>query len=221
MLKTAEAPVSQSDAPSIDGRHVLYDAFRRLSKGGTIKEYPGWKPERNKRWVGGLTSVGEVEGFEDVPLAMVLRESRKMVQLLVINQDAHELDRAADYKNGGWEFSDRDPLVMMNAVYLKSGRLGGFIASYRTQQEPQINMKGSEEFSTEDLRAVIPEVRQLGFDRIFDVISQSGMRTNLTTDILTSLAWRDYNRADIEISFSGGFRKPEWDHLIRREYGIN
>lgn len=193
MIKTAEIQVPPTvDIRPVSGRFLLYNAFRNLSEETTIKSYPGWREDRNKRWLGGLTALGKVEGFEDIPVATVLRESHGMVQLLALNADPYKLDKAADYKEG-WEFSERDDRILLNAVFLKKGKPGEIFVSYRTQPEPTINSAEVDQASREDLGIIIPLIRQLGFERMVDVISRSDPKANILTQFLTSPVWRHYN----------------------------
>ena len=194
MIKTAEVSIPQTvDTRPTSSRLLLYNAFRNLIVPETAKQYSRWRKDRNNRWLGGLTAVGQVEGFEAIPVSVVLRESKGMVQLLAINADVYKLDMASNYKKDGWEFSDRDPRVLMNAVTLKNHRVGEVFVSYRTQEKPLIISDEKPEFGEEDLKIMVPLIRQLGFERMVEVLSRSGSCMDTATQILTSPLWRHYN----------------------------
>jgi len=210
MLKTAEIVVPKiSDTGLFDGKLVLYEAFLGMIHPITVKDYPGWRRHNNKRWYGGLTGAGNIDPLKEVPYSAVLRESNGMVQLVAVNKDVFETDRAEDYKKNGWEFSESDPSILLLAKYYKRGEdRGKIVISRNSDLEAPVRLKekGARRAELHDgLTASL--VRRIAFEELVKVIFSADPKGYPARHVLTSPVWRHYNVLQDQAEYIGGVRK--------------
>ncbi len=210
MLKTAEIIVPQIDSQNVgDGKALLYEAFVRMVDVASIKDYPKWRRQNNKRWLGGLTAEGNIKSLKGVPYSVVLRESNGMVHLVAINKDVVKVDRAEDYKKDGWEFPESDRSILMLAKYYKRGEnRGNIVITSNRDLEASVRLK-EEGARWEELvggeTAVI--VRRMAFRDLVKVIVDANLTGYPSRSVLTSPVWRAYNVRQDKTTYLGGARR--------------
>ena len=210
MLNTAEILVPNlSDNSVFDGKLVLYEAFLGMVHPITIKDYSRWRRHNNSRWYGGLTGEGSLESLKGAPYSGVLRESGGMVQLMAVNRDVFETDRAEDPKKNGWEFSERDSSILMLAKYYKKGRHKGLIViSGSRDLEAAVRLK-EEDARRGEMRDGLTAslVRKMAFEELVGVILRADPKGYPSRHVLTSPVWRAYNVTQDQAFYLGGARR--------------
>lgn len=194
MLTTAEVQVPQRMSQPVDARHFLYEAFCALSDVSTIKDYPRWKKHNNKTWIGGVTAAGNKEALPDIPFSVVLREAPEKVQLMVVNRDAWAMDRSPNYQKDGWEFSPKNPDVLLFAEHKPKGRnQDKVIVRFRTDNESKWTIADKDGGSiTEDLKEYPHLLPAIVFGEFVNLLEKISIQDYPAREVLTSPIWRDY-----------------------------
>lgn len=189
MLKTVEIQNPQvADTKPFNGRYVLYEAFQALSS-GDIKHYPPWKSHNNNLWKGGLTATASIDTLSDLSLAVLLRENKGVVQLVVARKSVEALDRAEDYKNEGWEFSASDSDIIFDARYYKRGKYKGKImASFNPVQA-----SGATQLNDDQYFITASLTQRMSYEECKRVVEQVQVIDNIQRQLLISPLWKNYS----------------------------
>jgi len=207
MLNTAEIVVPKiADTGIYDGKSVLYEAFRSMVDVISIKDYPNWRRHYSKRWHGGLTAAGNIKSLKGAPYSAILRENNSMLQLIAVNKDVVETDRAEDYKKNGWEFSERDPSILLLAKYFKRGaNRGQIVISHNKDLEAPVRLKeeGARKGELHGGETAVL-VRRMAFEELVGVILRADPKGYPSRHVLTSPVWRAYNVTQDMAFHNGG-----------------
>lgn len=210
MLKTSEIPnplITDTTSSSSDGRYMLYEAFRTLTDPKYVKEFHKWRRGRSRRWIGGITSPCETENLSNDPISVLLRESKGVVQLVVVNRDAWEMDQAKILQEG-WDFPDTDDSVILDAKFIKGGKFKGktFITyNDPTSVDPETTDPQSALF--DETSTTISLTHQLAFEKTLKVLLGTRTRSYPCAQLITSPLWRNYDLVeDRGIRHIGGLR---------------
>jgi len=193
MLKTAEIPQTQvRETGTYNGKFALYEAFRNLTDSKYVKESYQWRRTRSNRWIGGVTAPWGIENLTNDPISVLLRESKGIVQLLVVNRDGWKMDEATTQQES-WDFPEIDDSVILDAKFIKGGKYKGktFITyNDPTSANPETTNPMSGQF--DETAMTISLIHQLAFEESLKALLAISTKSYPYAQIMTSPVWRNH-----------------------------